>query len=1782
LGAGVTIGNLSFLTSSAAAYTIGTGGVGAETLTLNDGGAITMGPLVTSNELFNSAIVLGLDSSAKTYAITNNSASTLTFASNISTGLAGTAGTKTLTFGGAGNIVLSGNFNRDGVTNGGTNASNLAITKIGSGTLTVNPASNFGSASGAVVVNAGTLALDFTNTVGATGTAGTDSLLSSFSPLTLGGGTLQIIGNAANARTQTFNGTTFSTGASTISMVNNGAAPTLALGAITFSGYSPVQFSTVGTITTTSAGGGTLGLIAGDFATYGTSDWATTSLTTGGAGSSPYTIKGLSSVTGGYTTSMGGTGQGVNLDLQSNYTAGANVGATTIRFNTPTATTVNVNGKWVVPNAILVTPNMGANNAQIISGNWYAKYDTNAATEWVVQNNTQGFFVNTGGLINDKGGAGALTYVQSGPGTVQMPGTSTVGGGTGINANNYTGQSYLLGGSTYIKVDADLGAPGTGAAVNLGGGTIVAGATFTLDNVGANKRPITLLSNGGGLAAAAGFTMTVDGVVSGGAGTGGLTIGIPASSANGSVAGLLPGTGSIANGQTVDTANTTAVFGTGIVALTGANTYTGGTTILGGSTLNINGINALGGANYGGLTLKGGVLQYAIGFAGNGSGDLTSVGTAGVTLASGGGTIDINGNAVTYANSIGNSGSGALTVTSTAGGGTLTLAGANTYTGGTTITSGTLRVTNTTGSATGTGAVALSGGSLSGTGIISGVVTQAAGSTIARSTTGTTLSLGGLTFNGGTLSFALDGGTGLGTQTSSLLTATNATFTATPTLTLSGILNAGKIVNGEIFTLFSSPNAITGSSFLSSLGSLGNFGRITLTASQSGNSIIATASGSTANLVWAGGVAGLSGSITGDTTTWDNAQTSTVAGNWNNGGAKDYFYDNDTVTFNDTVSPGTGTLNHTVNLTTANAPGSVTVTTAGAYTFTGSGTGKITGGTSLLLTGGTLNLNLANDYTGGTTINATTTLKAGIAGALPGTGIVAVKGTLDLGGFNQTIGTLSDGSVSSGVITDTGAAATLTTTVTGSSSFSGTIQDGSGSTSLTLAGGTLVLSGTNTYSGLTSINGGVLQISAGNNIGNASATNTISLNNGTLDSTSGTYDLGVNRAVALAGTTSTTEVDVGALTLSGVISGTALTKTGAGTLTLTGSNTYTGATTLSAGVLNIQNATALGTTAAGTTVATGAALQIQGGITVGAEALTLNGTGVSGSGGALRNISDTNSYAGAITLGSASRINSDAGTLTLSGGFGGAFGLTFGGAGATTVSGGIGTGANSVTYDGAGTLTLSGANTFTGNVSVTSGTLFASLGRGSGSAGGSSLGETNTGGRSITVTNATMNWTTSNILGAAGSFAAANYAAVSLTNSSLNLTGAGANNNIGALTLDGGTINMNNGTGAAANYQAVGLAGSVTVINHASSIANNAPTGSFNGINLGENTGIAAGYQTTFNINNTIGGTGDGALPDLTIAAPLVNGITGSTAISTGINKTGAGLLLLTAASTYTGTTTITAGTLQLGDGTSPNDGTITSSTSVVNNGALIYNRFGSLSYGGVISGTGTVAVSGTGSQTLTGANTYNGATTVSAGATLQLGNGTTGNDGTIANSLSVVDNGTLIYNRFGSTSYSGVISGSGSVQKLGAGTQTLTSTSTYIGGTTVSFGTLAVTGSGKLGTGNVTVAAGATLTLGSGVETSVNYVDNLSNLILSNSTSSVFLNFSGTETVAGLSLGGIFQTPGLYYGAAYSGPDSGGTVLSNFSGTGDLLVVPEPGAGALLMSGIGMLIMVRRSRRLS
>jgi autotransporter-associated beta strand protein len=244
--------------------------------------------------------------------------------------------------------------------------------------------------------------------------------------------------------------------------------------------------------------------------------------------------------------------------------------------------------------------------------------------------------------------------------------------------------------------------------------------------------------------------------------------------------------------------------------------------------------------------------------------------------------------------------------------------------------------------------------------------------------------------------------------------------------------------------------------------------------------------------------------------------------------------------------------------------------------------------------------------------------------------------------------------------------------------------------------GAVTLSNTLTLAGASSISvTGALTNSGGNRTITNSTTGAVTFANINLSNNNTAHTL------RISGTGATT---VGGVIANGGTGAGALTKTGAGTLVLSGANTYSGATTVSAGTVNIQNDTALGTTSGTTSVASGATLQVQGGLAV-AEALSLRGTGTA-TNGALENVSGANTLTGAITLAAATRINSDAGTLTISGNIGGnTQKLTVGGAGNTTISGVIGTTSGTLTKDGAGTLVLSGANTFTGGTTVSAGTL---------------------------------------------------------------------------------------------------------------------------------------------------------------------------------------------------------------------------------------------------------------------------------------------------------------------------------------------------------------------------------------------------------------------------------------------------------------------------------------------
>jgi autotransporter-associated beta strand protein len=122
-------------------------------------------------------------------------------------------------------------------------------------------------------------------------------------------------------------------------------------------------------------------------------------------------------------------------------------------------------------------------------------------------------------------------------------------------------------------------------------------------------------------------------------------------------------------------------------------------------------------------------------------------------------------------------------------------------------------------------------------------------------------------------------------------------------------------------------------------------------------------------------------------------------------------------------------------------------------------------------------------------------------------------------------------------------------------------------------------------------------------------------------------------------------------------------------------------------------------------VAAGASLQLSGGITIGAEALSLSGNGTSNN-GALRNSSGNNTCNGNITLAAASRISSDAGSLTVGGNVNLASNtLTVGTSSGNAAFTGRISGTGNLVKDGASTQVLIGNNTFTGTTTINSGTL---------------------------------------------------------------------------------------------------------------------------------------------------------------------------------------------------------------------------------------------------------------------------------------------------------------------------------------------------------------------------------------------------------------------------------------------------------------------------------------------
>lgn len=409
--------------------------------------------------------------------------------------------------------------------------------------------------------------------------------------------------------------------------------------------------------------------------------------------------------------------------------------------------------------------------------------------------------------------------------------------------------------------------------------------------------------------------------------------------------------------------------------------------------------------------------------------------------------------------------------------------------------------------------------------------------------------------------------------------------------------------------------------------------------------------------------------------------------------------------------------------------------------------------------------------------------------------------------------------------------------------------------------------------------------------------------------------------------------------------------TGIGNITLAGTNTYSGGTTLVAGKLNLNNG---GSSSANSAIGTGA-LTLNGGTldnTSSAEVTLLpnNAQNWNGDFAYAGSVTNLNLGTGAVTL-NASR------TVTVS-----AKKLTVGG----SISG---TGC-SLTKAGAGTLALTGANTYSGGTFVNAGQLQVGAGGASGdlSTGNVTVGSIGSVGTPALLFNRNDSPTFNNTFvtagGGNGYWGAAAGTQVTLAGPVLATNGFVWFCGPGTFTLANTTGNDFSG-GIVVNGSAVVEFPSASVFNNIGiklyfGAANGGGTLRYTSatnetLALNPTWGLAAGTSNIFDVANPAAA--------LTISSTMLNN--GGTS---GITKVGAGTLILTAASTYTGSTAVDAGTLQV-------DGSIGGTAVTVNSGATL-------------AGVGTVggAVTVKSNALLTGTGTISGATTIEAGGRLAPG----------------------------------------------------------------------------------------------------------------------------------------------------------------------------------------------------
>ncbi|VVD63744.1 glycine-rich autotransporter protein [Pandoraea communis] len=1106
--------------------------------------------------------------------------------------------------------------------------------------------------------------------------------------------------------------------------------------------------------------------------------------------------------------------------------------------------------------------------------------------------------------------------------------------------------------------------------------------------------------------------------------------------------------------------------GSGTTTVLGPQQYTGTTTIANGR-LAIGATGSLGASASVALTAPGAVFDISA--AGNQSLAHLS-GSGGSVVLGGGSTLQVgNNDNATLASAI--SGTGALIMD---GSGALTLTGRNTFAGNIGVDSGTLAL-GAGGTLSNTNNVALaSGGTFdvsAATAPVIGSLDGAAGSTV---NTGTqVLTLGSAT--DATFSGTLNGTGSLVKQGSG-----TQTFNGGAALTVDVHIDAGTVAlrNGTqlggktvsldgatgVLDISMGPNQAV-ASITGVAGSALNLGNTALTLENAGSGSLAS------NIHGAGGSLVKLGN-----------GVQTLAGNNDFTGGVNVRAGGISVGSNTALGTGTATfadgtsLDSTQDSTLGNQitlDGNLDVVGSNHLTLNGSlsGAGGITKNGSATLT-----LNGQNTYAGATTINdGTVALGAGASLDSNGVVDVATGATFDLSAGN---GTQTFGALTGGGSINMGSNALDVGTNGVDEVFSGGVI-GTGSV-VKVGAGTETMTGTNTYTGGTVVRGGTLALGGA---GTLSASGALTLQNpGTTFDISGANG---NRAVGALTTQTGTNValgnntltfgDASSHTVSGTITGTGgIVKQGSGTQTLMGQQQFTGTTTI-----------------AGGTLALGATGQLANGANV-----VLAGSH------ATFDISAAGNQTLGTLAGTGASVNLGGNTLTFGNGTNQSLAASIAGAG-------------SIVKTGSGTQTLTGQNTFTGAIDVANGTVALA-------AGGTLSGANNVSlvaGTTLNITQASAPVVIAGLSGAAG-------ATVVLGPQSLTFGGAASSTFNGVISGTGGitkqgtatvTLGGNNTfsgtTSVTAGTLALGASGQVTssaglALRNAGSTFN----ASASSVPLAF-ASLAADVGTQLVL-------GSGGLITGDSGNHIFNGTLSGAG---GLVKNGSGALSLGAANTFSGGTTLNAGTLAVGSSTALGTGPLTVNGSatltagslvsapvpvrkgLMNGGGIALANNVTLSNGvtlglsgatplaltGDVSGNGGLVLNDSQGVTLGGNNSYTGGTAVNGGTvavTSPTGLGTgalTISQGTVTTqgvdvalpSLSGTAQGGLDINGGAVTlaagNFPGSISGSGALTKAGSGTLTLGVANPLTGPTTVAGGTLNI---GNLPNSPVSVLAGATL----------------------------------------------------------------------------------------------------------